>query len=127
MKSSVIDVCCGCCCRVLVVAVLTCLIGAQIRGEKAALLIIDVQDCFLPGGSLAVKDGHQVRSHIIITIVIVVIIKHKFKGRIGVCVDKISPIDRRFERSMCQRSDHLKMRFSVLPFPVILYARCSWR
>ncbi|XP_025076569.1 uncharacterized protein LOC112553505 [Pomacea canaliculata] len=44
----------------VVVAVLTCLIGAQIRGEKAALLIIDVQDCFLPGGSLAVKDGHQV-------------------------------------------------------------------
>lgn len=29
-------------------------------GETAALLVIDVQNCFLPGGSLAVKDGEQV-------------------------------------------------------------------
>ncbi|MBT9290642.1 bifunctional nicotinamidase/pyrazinamidase [Prosthecodimorpha staleyi] len=29
-------------------------------GENAALLVIDVQNCFLPGGSLAVKDGDQV-------------------------------------------------------------------
>jgi nicotinamidase/pyrazinamidase len=29
-------------------------------GEAAALLVIDVQNCFLPGGSLAVKDGEQV-------------------------------------------------------------------
>ena len=28
--------------------------------EAAALLVIDVQNCFLPGGSLAVKDGEQV-------------------------------------------------------------------
>src|SRR6201995_3173480 len=29
-------------------------------GETAALLVIDGQTCFLPGGSLAVKDGEQV-------------------------------------------------------------------
>src|SRR5690348_14161880 len=29
-------------------------------GDTAALLVIDVQNCFLPGGSLAVKDGEQV-------------------------------------------------------------------
>jgi nicotinamidase/pyrazinamidase len=28
--------------------------------DKSALLVIDVQNCFLPGGSLAVKDGDQV-------------------------------------------------------------------
>ena len=28
--------------------------------KKSALLIIDVQNCFLPGGSLAVSDGDQV-------------------------------------------------------------------
>jgi nicotinamidase/pyrazinamidase len=28
--------------------------------DTAALLVIDVQNCFLPGGSLAVKDGEQV-------------------------------------------------------------------
>jgi nicotinamidase/pyrazinamidase len=28
--------------------------------ENSALLVIDVQNCFLPGGSLAVKDGDQV-------------------------------------------------------------------
>jgi nicotinamidase/pyrazinamidase len=28
--------------------------------EASALLVIDVQNCFLPGGSLAVKDGEQV-------------------------------------------------------------------
>src|SRR4030088_2439671 len=28
--------------------------------EGSALLVIDVQNCFLPGGSLAVKDGDQV-------------------------------------------------------------------
>ena len=28
--------------------------------KKSALLIIDVQNCFLPGGSLAVTDGDQV-------------------------------------------------------------------
>ncbi len=27
---------------------------------KAALIVVDVQNCFLPGGSLAVKDGDQV-------------------------------------------------------------------
>src|SRR6478609_4616536 len=30
--------------------------------EASALLVIDVQHCFLPGGSLAVKDGEQVVS-----------------------------------------------------------------
>lgn len=29
-------------------------------GDGAVLLVIDVQNCFLPGGSLAVKDGDQV-------------------------------------------------------------------
>ena len=28
--------------------------------EASALLVIDVQNCFLPGGSLAVKDGDKV-------------------------------------------------------------------
>ena len=28
--------------------------------DGSALLVIDVQNCFLPGGSLAVKDGEQV-------------------------------------------------------------------
>ena len=28
--------------------------------DSCALLVIDVQNCFLPGGSLAVKDGDQV-------------------------------------------------------------------
>ena len=28
--------------------------------KKEALLIIDVQNCFLPGGSLGVTDGEQV-------------------------------------------------------------------
>src|SRR6202158_2724578 len=28
--------------------------------DASALLVIDVQNCFLPGGSLAVKDGEQV-------------------------------------------------------------------
>ena len=35
--------------------------GASIKPDEAsALLVIDVQNCFLPGGSLAVKDGDQV-------------------------------------------------------------------
>ena len=29
-------------------------------GKTAALVVVDVQNCFLPGGSLAVKDGEQV-------------------------------------------------------------------
>ena len=29
-------------------------------GSSSALIVIDVQNCFLPGGSLAVKDGDQV-------------------------------------------------------------------
>jgi len=28
--------------------------------DTSVLLVIDVQNCFLPGGSLAVKDGEQV-------------------------------------------------------------------
>src|SRR5271165_6874190 len=35
--------------------------AATIKPDDAsALLVIDVQNCFLPGGSLAVKDGEQV-------------------------------------------------------------------
>src|ERR1700716_3123619 len=35
--------------------------AAAIKPDDAsALLVIDVQNCFLPGGSLAVKDGGQV-------------------------------------------------------------------
>ena len=35
--------------------------GGPIKPDEAsALLVIDVQNCFLPGGSLAVKDGDQV-------------------------------------------------------------------
>ena len=35
--------------------------AASIKIDQAsALLVIDVQNCFLPGGSLAVKDGEQV-------------------------------------------------------------------
>jgi nicotinamidase/pyrazinamidase len=29
-------------------------------GDKSVLIVVDVQNCFLPGGSLAVKDGEQV-------------------------------------------------------------------
>src|ERR1700739_3992535 len=37
------------------------LAAASIKIDDAsALLVIDVQNCFLPGGSLAVKDGDQV-------------------------------------------------------------------
>ena len=35
--------------------------AASIKPDDAsALLVIDVQNCFLPGGSLAVKEGEQV-------------------------------------------------------------------
>jgi nicotinamidase/pyrazinamidase len=33
--------------------------GKIALGEKAVLVVVDVQNCFLPGGSLAVKDGEQ--------------------------------------------------------------------
>jgi nicotinamidase/pyrazinamidase len=37
------------------------LLAAPIKPDDAsALIVIDVQNCFLPGGSLAVKDGEQV-------------------------------------------------------------------
>src|SRR5262245_42391005 len=29
-------------------------------GERDVLLVIDVQNCFVPGGSLAVKGGHEI-------------------------------------------------------------------
>jgi hypothetical protein len=32
---------------------------AEKRGNKEALLVIDVQNCFLPGGTLAVKGKYQ--------------------------------------------------------------------
>jgi nicotinamidase/pyrazinamidase len=41
-------------------------VGAALAAEKiksgpsSALIVVDVQNCFLPGGSLAVKDGEQV-------------------------------------------------------------------
>ena len=35
--------------------------GVALRpDDSSALLVIDVQNCFLPGGSLAVKEGEQV-------------------------------------------------------------------
>src|ERR1700704_1749406 len=34
--------------------------GAIKIDDKSALIVVDVQNCFLPGGSLAVKDGEQV-------------------------------------------------------------------
>ena len=35
--------------------------AASIKPDEAsALVVIDIQNCFLPGGSLAVKDGEQV-------------------------------------------------------------------
>src|SRR6202035_1202381 len=37
-----------------------CAAGPLKPDEASALLVIDVQNCFLPGGSLAVKDGEQV-------------------------------------------------------------------
>jgi nicotinamidase/pyrazinamidase len=45
----------------LVAAAPRALWAASIKPDEAsALLVIDVQNCFLPGGSLAVKDGEQV-------------------------------------------------------------------
>ncbi|MGJ4930924.1 bifunctional nicotinamidase/pyrazinamidase [Bradyrhizobium sp. HKCCYLS2038] len=44
-----------------VVADTTRAMAAPIKpDDKSALLVIDVQNCFLPGGSLAVKEGEQV-------------------------------------------------------------------
>ena len=34
--------------------------GKVAINEKSVLIVVDVQNCFLPGGSLAVKDGEQV-------------------------------------------------------------------
>jgi nicotinamidase/pyrazinamidase len=34
--------------------------GSIAVDEKSVLIVVDVQNCFLPGGSLAVKDGDQV-------------------------------------------------------------------
>ena len=46
----------------VLLALAAALAGTQtVRGNKAALLIIDVQDCFLPGGSMAVTESDQVR------------------------------------------------------------------
>lgn len=36
------------------------LLSVVVNGQKSALLIIDVQKCFLPGGSLAVQDADEV-------------------------------------------------------------------
>jgi nicotinamidase/pyrazinamidase len=46
---------------VMTIAARSAWAAASIRIDDAtALLVIDVQNCFLPGGSLAVKDGDQV-------------------------------------------------------------------
>lgn len=34
--------------------------GSVAVDDRSALIVVDVQNCFLPGGSLAVKDGEQV-------------------------------------------------------------------
>jgi Isochorismatase family len=34
--------------------------GGDYSDDKSVLIVVDVQNCFLPGGSLAVKDGDQV-------------------------------------------------------------------
>ena len=34
--------------------------GSIAVDDKSVLIVVDVQNCFLPGGSLAVKDGDQV-------------------------------------------------------------------
>ena len=50
----------------LATTVITTMASKQVRAaaikidDTSALLVIDVQNCFLPGGSLAVKDGEQV-------------------------------------------------------------------
>jgi nicotinamidase/pyrazinamidase len=50
----------------LATTVITTMVSKQVRAvpikidDTSALLVIDVQNCFLPGGSLAVKDGEQV-------------------------------------------------------------------
>jgi nicotinamidase/pyrazinamidase len=50
----------------LATTVITTMVSKQVHAapieidETSALLVIDVQNCFLPGGSLAVKDGEQV-------------------------------------------------------------------
>src|SRR5258705_2889834 len=47
--------------RAIAAAIPGALRAASIKPDDAsALLVIDVQNCFLPGGSLAVKDGEQV-------------------------------------------------------------------
>ncbi len=35
-------------------------LGAIRPTAKSVLLVVDVQNCFLPGGTLAVKDGHEI-------------------------------------------------------------------
>jgi hypothetical protein len=51
----------------LATTVITTMVSKQVHAapikidETSALLVIDVQNCFLPGGSLAVKDGEQDR------------------------------------------------------------------
>ena len=44
----------------LVVTMLSLLQPPRVKSEKSALLVIDVQNCFLPGGSLAVNGGEEV-------------------------------------------------------------------
>ena len=35
-------------------------VGSIKIDDSSVLIVVDVQNCFLPGGSLAVKDGDQV-------------------------------------------------------------------
>lgn len=34
--------------------------AGRVRGDKVALLVIDVQECFLPGGNLEIQDGEKI-------------------------------------------------------------------
>lgn len=63
----------------MVVAVALVTGPTTVRGSRAALLIIDVQDCFLSGGSLAVKDGDKV-------IPVINKMREKFEHRFAVVV-----------------------------------------
>src|SRR5579872_6358965 len=51
----------ACCAGPLLAIIRTSLAAGTVKiDDKSALIVVDVQNCFLPGGSLAVKDGEQV-------------------------------------------------------------------
>ncbi|KAK3781608.1 hypothetical protein RRG08_029273, partial [Elysia crispata] len=45
---------------ILIIALVVPSVQGADDGKKTALLIVDVQECFLPGGSLSVTDGNEV-------------------------------------------------------------------